>query len=155
MAIVKEFHLSKEGLEELKKELKTLIAQRPEVAEKIKTAREFGDLSENDEYANARDEQARNESRIAEIEYILQNYELIEENKTDDTVGLGNTVVLINEAKKQVTYHMVSSVEVDPAERKISNESPIGQALMGRKVGDKVEIELPVGKTSYKIKTIS
>ena len=155
MAIVKEYRLTKEGLAELEQELAELKAQRPVVAEKIKTAREFGDLAENDEYSNARDEQTRTEGRITEIEYILQNYELIKDDKRSDIVKLGNTVVMVNSDKKEVTYNIVGSIEADPTERKISDESPIGQALLGKKVGDKVEIELPAGKTVYKIKAIS
>jgi transcription elongation factor GreA len=154
MAINKEYQLTKDGLKELQNEMENLKTQRPEVAEKIKTAREFGDLSENDEYASARDEQARIESRLSELEYILQNYEIINGNKKSQTVGLGSTVVLVNGDKKQAQYNIVGSVEADPAEGKISDESPIGQALMGKKVGEKVEIELPAGKKAYKVKAI-
>lgn len=154
MAINKEFQLTKEGLVELQNEMEHLKKQRPEVAEKIKTAREFGDLSENDEYASARDEQARIESRLSELEYILQNYEIINDDHKSQTVILGSNVTLVNVDKKQVIYSIVGSVEADPAEGKISDESPIGQALIGKKVGDKVEIELPAGKKTYKVKAV-
>lgn len=153
MAIAKEFKLTKEGLEELEQELKQLKELRPQITEQIKTARELGDLSENDEYASAREEQARAEGRITEIEHILQNYELLDGKKTS-IIRLGSVVVLETADKKEVTYSIVDSIEVDPVERKISDESPIGQALLGKKVGASVEIELPAGKKLYTVKSV-
>lgn len=144
----KQFHLTTEGVAELKAELDNLVAQRGPIAERIKTAREFGDLSENAEYSSARQEQERVESRIAEIEHILLNVEIIKKNGSK-TVGLGSTVTLKNHETK--TFQVVGTVEADPLNGKISDESPIGQALLGKKEGDQVEI----GVHKYKIAGIS
>ncbi len=134
----KQFYLTKEGIDELKAELEELIGQRGPIAERIKTAREFGDLSENAEYSSARQEQERVESRIAEIEHILLNVEVITKPKGDSKVQLGSTVTLKDGVTK--TFQVVGTVEADPMNGKISDESPIGKALMGKKVGDEVEI---------------
>lgn len=134
----KQFYLTKEGIDELKSELEELTNQRGPIAERIKTAREFGDLSENAEYSAARQEQERVESRIAEIEHILLNVELITKPKGDSKVQLGSTVTLKDGETK--TFQVVGTVEADPMNGKISDESPIGKALMGKKVGDEVEI---------------
>lgn len=148
----KDYQLTREGREELEKELEELKARRGEIAEKIKAARDFGDLAENAEYDAARDEQAQVESRIAEIEDILQNSTLIVAGK-DGVITLGSKVTLESE-KGTVVYTLVSSVEADPAEKKISDESPIGQALVGKKAGDTVEINTPSGTVSFKIKNV-
>lgn len=150
----KQFKLTSEGIAELKAELAELIGNRSDVAERIKTAREFGDLSENAEYSAARQDQDRAESRISEIDHILKNAEVIAQPKKKDVVELGNTVVL-QDGKTEKTFTIVGSVEADPLSGKISNESPIGQALLGKKLGEKVEINLPAGTTSYDIKLIS
>ena len=150
----KEFHLTKEGVAELEAELESLKKQRVEIARKIKIARDHGDLTENAEYQNAREEQGTAESRIAEIEHILSNVELIEEPKNSGTVELGNTVALKSDGGEK-HFTIVGSVEANPAENKISDESPIGQALLGKKVGDDVTIELPNGPVMYKVKAIS
>jgi len=134
----KQFYLTKEGIDELKSELEELISQRGPIAERIKTAREFGDLSENAEYSAARQEQERVESRIAEIEHILLNVEVITKPKGDSKVQLGSTVTLKDGETK--TFQVVGTVEADPMNGKISDESPIGKALMGKKVGEEVEI---------------
>lgn len=149
----KEYKLTPEGRAELEQELEGLKSQRGEIAEKIKTARDFGDLSENAEYNAARDEQGQVESRIAEIEEILLNSTVITAAKADGKIHVGNKVTL-KWAKGTVMYTIVSSVEADPAEKKISDESPIGQALLGKKVGDAVEISTPSGSVSYKVKNI-
>lgn len=149
----KQFHLTKEGIKELEEELKDLIEQRPEIAERIKTAREFGDLAENAEYTSARQEQERVESRIAEIENILQNVEVIQKPKGDAKVQLGSVVKLKNGSTKE--FQVVGTVEADPLNGKISDESPIGQALLGKKVGDSVEIVTPADTTMYKVVSIS
>jgi len=150
----KAFHLTSEGLEELNQELGKLVAKRPEIANKIKTAREQGDLTENAEYQGARDEQAQNESRIAEIDHILKNSEVIKTKGKHSVVAVGCTVELKNSGKN-LKYMIVGSVEADPMQNKISDESPIGVALLGQKVGDEVTISLPAGDTVYKISAIS
>jgi len=149
----KQFHLTKEGVAELKQELETLIAQRGPIAERIKTAREFGDLSENAEYSTAREEQDSVESRIAEIENILQNVEIIKKPSSDSKVRLGSGVKLkakVNGGKTK-EFQVVGTVEADPLNGKISDESPIGQALLGKKEGEEVEIKTPVETAIYKI----
>lgn len=150
----KEFRLTQAGIDELKEELVALKQRRANVADKLKTAREQGDLRENAEYHSARDEQAQVESRIAEIEHILRNVELIKSPANKSAVELGNTVTLGGDSGPQ-TYTIVGSVEADPAQNKISDESPIGQALLGKKVGDSVIIVLPSGERNYKIITIN
>jgi transcription elongation factor GreA len=150
----KQFHLTADGVKELKEELAILISQRAEVADRIKTAREFGDLKENTEYQVARDDQAKQESRIAEIERILESVEIIAQPKDVNIVELGNTVKLVCNGKDK-TLSIVGSVEADPMEGKISDESPIGKALLGKKLGEEVEIVTPSETTKYKIATIS
>lgn len=150
----KQFFLTKEGIDELKQEHLELVSQRTPIAERIKTAREFGDLNENAEYSSARQEQERVEARIAEIEHILLNVKLIAKPKGDNKVQLGSTVKL----KSTITtkqFQVVGTVEADPLNGKISDESPIGQALMGKKVGDAVEIKTPAETAEYKITDIS
>jgi len=150
----KQFYLTQEGIDELKAELGGLTAQRGPIAERIKTAREFGDLSENAEYSSARQEQERVEGRIAEIENILQNVEVIKKPKGDSKVQLGSKVTLKDGDTK--TFQVVGTVEADPLNGKISDESPIGKALLGKKVGDEVEIKTAADSHhSYKIVEIS
>ncbi len=149
----KEFQLTKEGVAELKAELSSLMHKRVEVIEAIKVARDQGDLSENAEYHSAREDQERIDNRVEEIEHILANTEVIK-SASKSKVTIGNTITLKN-GRKNVTYHVVNSVEANPLEAKISDQSPIGQALMGKKVGEKVEIELPAGKTTYEIQAIA
>ena len=151
----KQFHLTKEGVQELEAELKELIAERGPVAEKIKTAREFGDLSENAEYQSARQEQERLEARIAEVEHILANVEIIQKPKGDSKVQLGSTVTLKGEGAKAKTFQVVGTVEADPLNGKISDESPIGKALLGKKLGEEVEIVTPVDTSTYTITEIA
>lgn len=149
----KKFSLTQSGIDELTQELETLVAQRGPVAEKIKTAREFGDLAENAEYQTARQEQEKLEGRISEVEHILNNVEVITKPKGDSKVQLGSTVTLKNGATKQ--FQVVGTVEADPLSGKISDESPIGQALLGRKVGDAVEIKTHAETATYKITQIA
>lgn len=151
----KQFKLTQSGIDELKAELAQLISERSEVAERIKTAREFGDLSENAEYSSARQDQDRAESRISEIENILQNVEVIKAPKGDAKVQLGSTVSLKSDDGKTKQFQVVGTVEADPLNGKISDESPIGQALLGKKSGESVEIKTPVDTTNYKIVDIS
>lgn len=150
----KQFKLTAEGIAELEIELKSLISSRGELAERIKLAREFGDLSENAEYSSARQDQERAEGRITEIDHILKNAEVIKQSKNKASVSLGDEVVLKN-SKGDRTFTIVGSVEADPIEGKISDESPIGKALLGKKLGEEVEIVTPAETTKYKIQSIS
>ena len=150
----KQFHLTKEGISELQDELQQLIARRGEIADSIKTAREQGDLSENAEYHAAKDDHERNESRIAEIESILANSEVIKRPKGDNKVQLGSTVTLKNDNGKSKEFQVVGTVEADPLSGKISDESPIGRALLGKKEGEEVEIVTPAETATYKIASI-
>lgn len=152
----KQFHLTQQGVDELKAELKDLIAQRTEIAERIKTAREFGDLAENAEYSSARQDQERNEARISEIEHILANVQVIAAPKKNGKVVLGSKVKLkSSDSKTTKEFQVVGTVEADPLEGKISDESPIGQALLGKKEGETVEIKTPVETIKYIIVDIS
>jgi transcription elongation factor GreA len=151
----KQFYLTKEGVAELEAEHKELVSQRGPIAERIKTAREFGDLSENAEYSSARQEQERVESRISEIENILQNVEIIKKPKGDSKVQLGSTVMLKDGKGKSKEFQVVGTVEADPLNGKISDESPIGKALLGKKEGEEVEIKTPAETSVYKIADIS
>lgn len=146
----KMYQITDEGKSELEAELEELKSRRGAIADKIAEARDFGDLSENAEYDSAREEQGLVESRIAEIEDILLNAELIKTVKGTKKVTLGSKVEL-KRGKKTVTYNVVGPVEADPLEGKISNESPIGEALMGKGVGDTVTIHTPKGEISYEI----
>ena len=142
--------ISKEKLDELKVELKEAISARPGIIERVATARALGDLKENSEYHGARDEQRDNERKIEEIEGILKNYEIVDASKmSHDVVALGCTVKLKGQVEKVLT--VVSSVESDPLNGKVSDESPIGQLLLGKKVGDDIEI----GGNKFKITEIS
>ncbi len=149
----KEFQLTKDGVAELKAELKDLTAKRVLVIEAIKDARDQGDLSENAEYHSAKEDQERIDNRMDEINHILANTEIVS-RAPKNSVSIGNKVTL-KSGRKTVTYHIVDSVEADPAQSKISDQSPIGQALMGKKVSEKVVIELPAGKTTYELQEIA
>ncbi len=148
------FRLTQSGINELQTELDGLISKRAGIADEIKTAREQGDLSENAEYQSARAEQEKNEARIGEVENILQNVEVIQKPKGDSKVQLGSTVKLKGKSKNK-QFQVVGTVEADPLNGKISDESPIGKALLGKKVGEKVEIVTPAETTSYNIVEIS
>lgn len=148
------FRLTQEGVDELKAEHDALVGQRVHVAERIKAARELGDLSENAEYQTAREEQDRLETRISELEHVLQNSEIIKKPKNDGQVRLGSTVSLKNSGKP-LQFQIVGTMEADPAHGKISDESPIGKALMSKKVGDKAELKTPAGTHIYKIVEIN
>lgn len=133
----KTVNLTAAGKADLEKELANLIAQRPAIAERIATARAFGDLSENQEYTDARAEQKTVENRILEIEDLLKNAAIIQSKKSDK-INMGSTVTIDMDGK-EFTYTIVGPVEANPLEQKISNESPIGKALLGRKVGENFE----------------
>lgn len=147
------YQITTEGRKELEVELKNLIGRRGEVSIKIAEARDFGDLSENAEYDVAREEQGLVETRISEIEDILQNAEIIK-NGNKSKVALGSKVELKTD-KKTVVYSIVGPVEANPLDGKISNESPIGVALFGKKVGDMATIVTPKGEVTYEIAQIS
>lgn len=148
----KMYQITNEGKKDLEAELEKLKGRRGEIAEKIADARGYGDLSENAEYDAAREDQGLVESRIAEIEDILQNAEIIKVSRAAG-VTLGSKVEL-KYGNKTVNYHVVGPVEANPLEGKISNESPIGLALMGKKVGDIASVMTPKGEISYEIMAI-
>lgn len=148
------YRLTKDGVKELEDELAALIAKRAPIADAIKTARELGDLAENAEYQAARQEQERTEARISEVEHILRNTELIKESKGAGKVRLGSRVALKNGGNKK-EFQVVGTVEADPLEGKISDESPLGKAVMGKQVGDEVEIVTPAETATYQIVEIS
>jgi len=146
--------LTKKGLEDLKKELEELTKVRqPQLIKRVATARDFGDLMENAEYASAREELSFVEGRIAELEGILAKAKVISEEKkgkTKDAVALGSKVtVAVNGAKHD--FFVVGEWEADPIAKKISHSSPLGKALLGKRVGDKVEVEAPAGRLIYQI----
>jgi transcription elongation factor GreA len=143
------YQITEDGKKELESELEELKGRRGAIAEKIAEARDYGDLSENAEYDAAREEQGLVESRIAEIEDILLNAEIIKLSRSSK-VGLGSRVEL-KTGRKTVVYHIVGPVEADPLEGRISNESPIGVALMGKQVGDFASIVTPKGEIKYEI----
>lgn len=144
--------LTKEGLENLKNELANLIdVKRPEIAKRIQDAREMGDISENSEYDAAKQEQAFIEGRISEIEEILKNATVTDGNKSHkESVDVGAKVT-VHIDNSEDTFYIVGAPEADPMANKISHESPLGSALMGKKVGEKIEVEAPVGKLTYTI----
>lgn len=153
----KEVILTKEGFEKLEEELNHLkTVKRTEVAERIKVAMGFGDLSENSEYDEAKSAQSENENKIAELEAKIRNAKIIDEKGIDTkTVQIGNTVELYDEEfDEEVEYTIVGSTEVDLAQNKISNESPIGKALLGREKGEIVEVDAPQGVINFKILSI-
>lgn len=145
----KMYQITDEGKKELEAELAELVGRRGAIADKIAEARDFGDLSENAEYDSAREEQGLVESRVAEIEDILLNAELIKAVKSSKVI-LGSKVELTI-GKKSTTYSVVGPVEADPLAGKISNESPLGLALMGKKVGENATITTQKGEVTYQI----
>ncbi|MCG8539102.1 MAG: transcription elongation factor GreA [Clostridia bacterium] len=150
----KEIVLTKQGLKKVEDELDDLKAvKRKEVAEKIKQALAFGDISENSEYDEAKNEQAQLEERIAKLETILRKARVVDESQiSSDEVSIGSTVRVMDlEFDEEVEYTIVGSAEADPYELKISNESPVGRALIGSKVGETVEVQIPDGITKYKV----
>ena len=151
---MKEVILTPEGYEKLKQEIDYLQTEkRREVAERIKIAREFGDIAENAEYDAAKNEQAMVEARIAKLEERLSSARVIEKREiSKDVVSVGSKVRLRDvDAKQTVEYRIVGSAEANPAELKLSNESPVGKAILGRKKGETVEVTTPRGSLKYKI----
>lgn len=149
--------LTYEGLKKLEDELENLkVVRRKEVSQKIKEAREQGDLSENAEYDVAKDEQRDIEARIEELEKILKNAEVVVEEEADlDKVSIGCSVKILDcEFDEELEYKIVGSTEANSLKGKISNESPVGKALLGKQVGDTVTVETPAGEFSYKVLSI-
>ena len=148
MANEKKMLYTQEGYDELVRELDYLkTVRREEIKEAIATARSFGDLSENSEYDEARNEQAKTEARIKELEELVNNAQIVDESKIDaNVVSLGSAVTVYDvEEDEDITYNIVGSNEVNPVERKISDQSPIGKALMGNRAGASVTVALPSG----------
>ena len=151
---MKEIILTAEGYEKLKQEIEFLQTEkRREVAERIRVAREFGDIAENAEYDDAKNEQAMLEHKIAQLEERLLSARVITKKEiSKDTVSVGSKVRIRDVAAKQTfEYHIVGSAEANPAENKLSNESPVGKAIMGHKKGDVVEVAAPRGALKFKI----
>lgn len=157
----KQYYVTREGLDSLEEELEYLkVVRRKEVAEKIKVALSFGDLSENSEYDEAKNDQAILEARIADVEVMLKNASVIEEGtQAADTIHIGSTVTVSYKSadgtKMKREFKIVGSNEANPRKGKISDESLVGQALIGKKSGEKVEVESPTGTTVYKIDAVS
>jgi transcription elongation factor GreA len=152
--LLKEVILTKEGYEKLKQEIETLSTERrQEVAERIRVAREFGDIAENAEYDDAKNEQAMLEHKIALLEERLRDARVIQKSEiTADVVSIGSHVRLKDvDANETVEYHIVGSAEANPAENKLSNESPVGKAIIGHKKGETVEVTAPRGTLKFKI----
>jgi transcription elongation factor GreA len=149
----KEIFLTKEGYEALLRELEDLKRnKRKEVTEKIKEAKEFGDLSENSEYTEAKNQQAFVEGRILTIENILSKAKIIEEDGYDDRVSIGSKVKLLNLTDNSIVeYQIVSPPEINIKENKISDESPVGKALIGAGIGDVIRVKVPKGELEFKI----
>ncbi len=144
-------YLSKERFDELAAELAELkTTKRIGIAERLKNAKEYGDLSENSEYAEAREEQAAVEMRIAELEDLLKNVEIVHKTKGNDTVKVGS-VIVVKKGDKEMAYTIVGSYEADPMAGKISDESPLGRAFMEKRVGDTVNVAAPAGMVTYEI----
>lgn len=149
--MAKKFILTKEGLAEIKQEYDQLVSEkRPAIAQRIQVAREFGDLAENSEYDAAKEEQSLLEARISELEKVLNKTQLIETTPKTDFVIIGSTVVVEMDGDTD-EFTIVGTMEADPSKRKISNESPVGQAMLGAKVGDIVEVTTPIVRARYKI----
>lgn len=158
MEVENEIVLTADGLKKIEQELEHLrTVHRREVADRIRDSKQFGEFSENSEYEDAKTEQAFVEGRILELKRILLSAHVIEDDEIQtDEVGIGSKVrVRDMESKDEWVYTIVGSVEADPGENKISNESPVGQALMHKKVGDVVDVQVPAGTAKYKIVKIS
>ncbi|MDD6619616.1 MAG: transcription elongation factor GreA [Eubacteriales bacterium] len=151
----KTFKMTAEGKEELERELDSLKTEgRIDIAEKLKVARSYGDLSENSEYDEAKSEQAKIEARISELEYQLEHAVIID-SADKNAVSMGSKVTVVRLSDKaEAVYEIVGFAQSDPSNGKISDESPVGKALMGAKKGDTVVVEAPIGNLEYKIKKI-
>ena len=148
-------YLSRDGLEKLREELDEMVShRRPEIAARIHDAKEHGDLSENAEYEEAKNEQAFVEGQIQRLESLIKNAVLISEHHSTDHVSIGSTV-LVDSGDGEETFSIVGSAEAKPAEGRISNESPVGRALLGKKKGERVKVRVPAGDFTYTIVKIS
>ena len=157
MAEIKQMY-TKQGYQDLVDELKYLkLTRREEIKEQIAVARGFGDLSENAEYDEARNEQAKVEARIQELEALIENAEIIDESNMDvRAISLGSVVKLYDEDfEEEITYSIVGSNQADPLEQKISDQSPLGRALMGKRAGDRVPVTAPAGELHFTIREVS
>lgn len=151
----KKIYITKEGLAELKKEYVELTSvKRPEVLERVSQARSMGDLSENAEYSAAREELSFIDGRIDELEELLKQAVIIAEGHSNHMIKLGSKVTLQTKTKKEM-FTLVGEWEADPTEKKISHKSPLGLALIGKRVGEKIEVEAPAGKILYTVKSIN
>lgn len=149
-------YLTQEGMSKLKAELEQLQGpRRRELARRLRSAIQMGDLSENADYHKAKEDQSFLEGRIQEIEYLLRNAILIEKSASADVVSLGSHITIQEGSSPPETYHLVGAQEADPRNGRISNESPIGRAIANHKIGDVVEVETPGGRLSFKILGIS
>ena len=150
-----EVFLTKEGKEELEKKLKYLtLTKRAEITERIKTAREFGDLSENAEYDAAKNEQAMLEGEILEIETKLKHAVIIKDTDKKDTVSLGSKVDFVTEDGEEYSYEIVGTTEADVENNSISNESPLGNALLGKRAGESAVVKAPAGNYTVTVKKV-
>jgi transcription elongation factor GreA len=148
-------YISKDGLEKLRHELEENVSlRRPEIAQRIHDAKEHGDLTENAEYEDAKNEQAFVEGRIQTLEALIKNATIIDEHQGNDHVAIGSTVKVSGPDGKQ-SFTIVGSTEARPTEGRISNESPVGRALLGRRKGDTVQVQVPAGDIAYKIDAIT
>jgi transcription elongation factor GreA len=156
VSIPNEVPITPEGLEAVRREHEELTTQRrPSIVSKIKAARELGDLSENFEYHAAKNEQGMMEARIRELEAIIKNHVLIENKTEDGVVGMGSTVRFVEDGEEdEETYRIVGSAEADPKGGRVSFESAVGKALMGRRVGDRVPITTPGGAYTVRITSV-
>ena len=155
MMINKQVQVTKEGLEALEKELNELVSvKRPKVVDRLANARTQGDLTENSDYHNAKDELEFLDGRISELEKVVQNSTIVKNGQNGDGVSVGTKVTVKTNGQKH-TFHIVGEWEADPIQKKISHTSPLGQALVGKKIGDKVQVEAPAGKVIYEILSIS
>ena len=154
MSQAKKFIMTYEGVKKLEEELEYLkTVKRKEITEKIKVALGYGDLSENSEYDEAKNDQAFTEGRILQLENMLKNAQVVDENEIpSDTVSVGSVVKVMDfDFDEEVEYTIVGSAEADPMNFKISNESPVGEALLGKKVGDVVEVTVPEGVSKFEV----
>jgi len=152
--MVKKIQLTKQGLEELKKELEQLVSvKRPKMVERLAYARSQGDLSENSDYANAKEELEFTDGKIEELEEVIATAEVVKGGSNGNGVGVGTKITVKTNGNK-IMFEMVGEWEADPINKKISPESPLGQALFGKKVGDKIEVKAPAGKLTYEILAI-
>lgn len=152
-ALVMSNQITQTGLDELKQELDELLGIKlPEAIDRVAKAREYGDLSENSEYHSARDDQELIQTRIDQIQDILENAQVVKNTRSTSAVGVGSTVTLTKKgSSNKIVYQVVGEFEAEPGDNKISSVSPLGKALMGKKKGDKVSVEAPAGQIEYTI----